>query len=143
MFVKKSPQLIGLFALSAIGALDLTQLYVEQTNLVAQTVGGLLFGTGFLVGGYCPGTSMAAIATGRKDGLLFALGMLTGVYAYAEFTPQLDDWYKQTALGELTLPSLTGIGMGWWTLAFIGILLAGAWGMARLESRFQWLRPNR
>jgi hypothetical protein len=142
MFSGVVTTMIGLFALSAIGLLDLTQLYVEQTNLVAQIVGGLLFGTGFLVGGYCPGTSMAAIATGRKDGLLFALGMLSGVYAYAEFTPQLDDWYKATALGELTLASLTGIGMGWWTLLFIAILLGGAWGMARLEHRFSGLRPQ-
>lgn len=141
MFSAVVTTMVGLFALSSIGALDLTQLYIEQTNLMAQVVGGLLFGTGFLVGGYCPGTAMAAIATGRKDGLLFALGMLSGVYGYAEFTPQLDDWYKATALGELTLPSLTGIGMGWWTLLFIAILLGGAWGMARLETRFSGLRP--
>jgi hypothetical protein len=142
MFSGVVTTMIGLFALSAIGLLDLTQLYIEQTNLVAQIVGGLLFGTGFLIGGYCPGTSMAAIATGRKDGLVFALGMLSGVYAYAEFTPQLDDWYKAAALGELTLPSLTGIGMGWWTLVFMAILLGGAWGMARLEHRFSSLRPQ-
>ena len=87
MFSGVVTTMIGLFALSAIGLLDLTQLYIEPTNLLAQGVGGLLFGTGFLVGGYCPGTSMAAIATGRKDGLVFALGMLSGVYGYAEFTP--------------------------------------------------------
>ena len=142
MFSGVVTTMIGLFALSAIGLLDLTQLYIEQTNLLAQGIGGLLFGAGFLIGGYCPGTSMAAIATGRKDGLVFALGMLSGVYAYAEFTPQLDDWYKATALGELTLPSLTGIGMGWWTLLFIAILAGGAWGMARLEHRFSGLRPQ-
>jgi uncharacterized membrane protein YedE/YeeE len=142
MFTAVVTTMAGLFVLSAAGMLDLSQLYVESTNLTAQIVGGLLFGAGFLVGGYCPGTSMAAIATGRKDGLVFALGMLAGVYAYAEFTPQLDDWYKATASGELTLPSLTGIGMGWWTLVFIGILLAGAWGMAKLETRFSRLRPT-
>jgi hypothetical protein len=142
MFTAVVTAMAGLFALSAIGMLDMNELYIEPTNLTAQIVGGLLFGAGFLIGGYCPGTSMAAIATGRKDGLLFALGMLTGVYAYAEFTPQLDDWYKATALGELTLPSLTGIGMGWWTLVFTAILLAGAWGMARLEDRFSGLRPQ-
>jgi uncharacterized protein len=142
MFSAVVTTMIGLFTFSAIGLLDLTQLYIEPTNLTAQIVGGLLFGAGFLVGGYCPGTSMAAIATGRKDGLVFALGMLAGVYAYAEFTPQLDDWYKATASGELTLPSITGIGMGWWTLVFIAILLGGAWGMARLESRFRDLRPQ-
>jgi hypothetical protein len=85
---------------------------------------------------------MAAIATGRKDGMVFSLGMLAGVFAYAQLTPGLDDWYKATAIGELTLPALTGIGMGWWTWVFIAILLFGAWGMARLERRFARLRPN-
>ena len=142
MFSAVVTTMVGLFALSSMGLLDMTELYVEPTNYVAQGVGGLLFGAGFLIGGYCPGTSMAAIATGRKDGLLFALGMLAGVWGYAELTPQLDDWYKATASGELTLPSLTGIGMGWWTLVFIAILLAGGWGMARLEDRFKVLRPK-
>jgi len=142
MFSAVVTTMVGLFLLSTLGMLDLSQLYVEPTNLTAQIVGGLLFGAGFVVGGYCPGTSVAAIATGRKDGLVFALGMLAGVLAYAEFTPQLDDWYKATALGELTLPSVTGVGMGWWTLLFVAILLAGAWGMATLERRFKGLRPT-
>jgi len=142
MFTAVVTTMVGLFALSAMGLLDMAALYVEPTNLVAQGVGGLLFGAGFLIGGYCPGTSMAAIATGRKDALLFALGMFSGVYAYAEFTPQLDDWYKATSIGELTLPSISGVGMGWWTLLFIAVLVVGAWGMARLESRFSGLRPK-
>ena len=141
MFTAVVTTMVGLFVLSAAGMLDLSELYVEPTNLVAQGVGGLLFGAGFLIGGYCPGTSMAAIATGRKDGLLFAIGMLTGVYGYAELTPQIDSWYKATALGEMTLPALTGIGMGWWTLLFVAVLIAAAWGMARLETRFKHLRP--
>jgi hypothetical protein len=142
MFSAVVTAMAGLFVLSAIGLLEMAELYIEPTNLAAQGIGGLLFGAGFLIGGYCPGTSMAAIATGRKDGLVFALGMLAGVYAYAEFTPQLDDWYKATASGELTLPSLTGIGMGWWSLVFVAVLLLAAWGMARLEHRFEGLRPQ-
>jgi hypothetical protein len=136
MFTAVVTTLLGLFALSAMGWLDLSELYLEPTNFIAQGVGGLLFGAGFLIGGYCPGTSIAAIATGRKDGAVFAIGMLAGVYAYAELTPQLDDWYKATSSGALTLPSLTGISMGWWALAFLVALLAGARGMTALERRF-------
>jgi uncharacterized protein len=135
MFTAVVTAMIGLYALSAAGLLDLAELYVEPTHLLAQGLGGLLFGAGFLIGGYCPGTSIAAIASGRKDGALFALGMLVGVWAYAAFTPQLDNWYKATASGELTLPMLTGVGMGWWTLAFVAFLLVAAWGMRRLEAR--------
>lgn len=142
MFTAVVTTLVGLFVLSAAGLLDLAELYIEPTHWLAQSVGGLLFGAGFVIGGYCPGTSMAALATGRKDALAFVLGMLAGVWAYAEFTPGIDDWYKASNAGELTLPAVSGIGMGWWALAFVVLLAAGARGMAYLEQRFQGLRPQ-
>ncbi|MBK7591004.1 MAG: YeeE/YedE family protein [Betaproteobacteria bacterium] len=143
MFTAIVTAMVGLFALSAVGVLDLAELYVEPTNYVAQLGGGLLFGAGFIVGGYCPGTAMAALATGRKDGMVFALGMLGGVLAYAELTPGIDVWYKAHATPELTLPALTGIGMGWWALAFVAFLLFAAWGMGALERSFGHWRPQR
>ena len=142
MFTAIVTAMVGLFALSAIGLLDIKELYLEPTNLAAQALGGLVFGAGFIVGGYCPGTTIAAIATGRKDGLLFALGMLVGVYAYAELTPGIDAWIKATAQGEMTLPSVTGLSMGWFALAFVAFLLFAGWGMSRLEGRYGYLRPK-
>ena len=136
MFTAIVTAMAGLFVLSAAGLLDLAELYVEPTALAAQIVGGLLFGAGFIVGGYCPGTSIAAVATGRKDGMLFALGMFAGVYTYAELTPGLDAWYTATAQGEITLPAATGIAMGWWAAGFVAFLLFAAWGMAKIEARF-------
>ncbi len=112
MFTAIVTAMVGLFALSAAGILDLGELYLEPTNLAAQALGGLVFGAGFIVGGYCPGTSIAAIATGRKDAMMFALGMLAGVYAYAELTPGIEGWIKATAQGEMTLPSVTGAADG-------------------------------
>ena len=141
MFTAIVTAMAGLFVLSSAGLMDLSELYVEPTNYAAQILGGLVFGVGFLVGGYCPGTAISAIATGRKDAMAFGLGMLAGVTAFAEFTPGIDAWIKAGAVGELTLPQLTGIGMGWWVLAFIAFLAFAAWGMGRLEHRFARLRP--
>jgi len=142
MFTAIVTAMVGLFLLSAAGLMDLSELYLEPTNLAAQGLGGLVFGAGFMIGGYCPGTSMAAMATGRKDGMAFALGMLGGVMAYAEFTPNIETWVKAGSLGEMTLPSVTGIGMGWWALAFVAFLAFAAWGMGRLEQRFAHLKPQ-
>jgi uncharacterized protein len=86
MFSAIVTAMTGIFLLSTAGLLDVGELYLEPTNLAAQALGGLVFGAGFIVGGYCPGTCVAAMATGRKDGYSFALGMLAGVLAYAEFT---------------------------------------------------------
>ena len=143
MFTAVVTTLVGLAVLSGLGLFDMSEVYLEQTNWTAQIVGGVIFGAGFVVGGYCPGTSMAALATGRKDGMLFALGMLAGVWAYAEFTPGLDEWYKATSSGVITLPQATGIAMGWWALIFVAVLAFAAWGMAKLEKRFRYLNPVR
>jgi hypothetical protein len=142
MFTAIVTAMTGLSVLAAAGMLDLADLYIEPTSLVAQTVGGLVFGSGFIIGGYCPGTSIAAMATGRQDGIAFALGMLAGVLAYVELTPGIDDWIKANAQGEMTLPSVTGVSMGWFALAFIAFLLFAAWGMKQLEGRFGHLRPG-
>jgi uncharacterized protein len=142
MFTAIVTAMAGLFALSALGMMTLSELYLEPTNLAAQAIGGAVFGAGFILGGYCPGTSIAAIAVGRKDAVAFALGLLAGVYAYAEFTPGIETWIKATAQGDMTLPSITGIGMGWWVVVFAAFLLFAAWGMSQLEVRFRGFRPQ-
>jgi hypothetical protein len=142
MFTAIVTAMTGISVLAAVGMLDLAELYVEPTSLAAQVVGGLVFGAGFILGGYCPGTSIAAIATGRKDGIAFALGMLAGVLAYVELTPGIDDWIKANAQGEMTLPSVTGLPMGWFALAFVAFLVFAGWGMKQLEGKFGHLRPG-
>lgn len=141
MFSAIVTAMAGLFLLSSAGVVDLAELYVEPTSYAGAIVGGLVFGVGFLVGGYCPGTSVAACATGRLDGFAFLAGMLAGVYAFAEFLPGVDAWVRAQAVGELTLPSLTGLGMGWWVLLFLGILAVAAVAMRAAEKRFAGLRP--
>ena len=143
MFTAIVTAMAGLALLSALGLMSLSDLYLEPTNFAAQILGGAVFGAGFIIGGYCPGTSIAAIATGRKDAVAFAVGMLAGVYAYAELTPGIETWIKATAQGDMTLPSLTGVTMGWWVVAFGAFLLFAAWGMGKLEYRFRALRPQR
>jgi uncharacterized membrane protein YedE/YeeE len=142
MFTAIVTAMTGIAVLAGIGALDLAELYVEPTLLSAQLIGGLVFGAGFIIGGYCPGTTIAAMASGRKDGFAFAAGMLAGVMAYAELTPGIEPWIRSNATADLTLPSVTGIAMGWWTLGFIGFLVFAAWGMGRLERAFAHLRPR-
>lgn len=142
MFTAIVTTMVGLFVLSAGGWMDLSELYIEPTHYTAQIIGGLVFGAGFIVGGYCPGTSITALATGRKDGMAFALGMLAGVLVFSELTPGVEDWIRAGSRGEMTLPSVSGIGMGWWAAAFVAFLVFAGWGMSRLENRFAAWRPS-
>jgi uncharacterized protein len=126
---------LGLFYLSWAGLLDLSLVYLAPTYLLPQVVGGLLLGFGFVVGGYCPGTSMVAIATGKVDGLLFALGIFAGVLAFGEAFPWIAGFYNSTARGPLTLPQATGIPYGLLLFAVVLIALGGFYGSELLERR--------
>lgn len=141
MFTAIVTALVGIFLLTAAGELDFAMLYIEPTNYPAAIIGGLVFGAGFVIGGYCPGTSVAACATGRLDGLTFIAGIFIASYAYAEFFSGFDAWLASSAQPDVTLPGLTGVPMGWFVLAFIAFLGLAAWGMSAAERRFAWLRP--
>ena len=65
MFTAIVTAMLGVTYLGWLGWLDLSLVYLVPTHLVPQIVGGLVLGVGFVVGGYCPGTSVASLATGR------------------------------------------------------------------------------
>ena len=56
--------------------------------------------------------------------------------------PGIDAWIKAGSQGEMTLPSITGIAMGWYAAGFVAFLLFAAWGMGKLEHMFAYLRPR-
>lgn len=141
MFTAIVTAMAGLFVLSAAGSLDLAELYVEPSNYPAAILGGLVFGAGFVIGGYCPGTSLTAAATGRLDGAAFIGGIFIASWAYAEFLSGFDTWLAGSAHPDVTLPGLTGIPMGWFVLLFVGFLAVAGWGMSLAERRFAGLKP--
>ena len=87
MFTAIVTAMLGLTYLGWIGLLDLSLVYLVPTHVGPQIVGGLLLGVGFIVGGYCPGTSVAATATGKIDALVFLAGMFAGTFVFAEIYP--------------------------------------------------------
>lgn len=76
---------VGLWALRFFGFLKPDSIAVPQAALVASAVGGALVGAGFAVGGYCPGTSVAGVFSGRIDAVVFAVGVITGTAGFAAF----------------------------------------------------------
>jgi uncharacterized membrane protein YedE/YeeE len=136
MFTAIVTAMLGLFYLAWLGWVDLALVYVGPTFLWPQIVGGLLLGVGFVVGGYCPGTSVVAAATGRIDGLVFLLGVCAGIFAIGEAWPVIAGFADSTALGRLTLPEVFGVTPGLVVFLVVLMALAGFWGAAALERRF-------
>jgi len=73
----------GLWALQALGWLAADAVYVPTALLGAAAAGGALVGAGFAVGGYCPGTSVVGLCSGRLDAAVFLLGLLLGTVVFA------------------------------------------------------------
>ena len=66
--------MVLIFSATAIGLLDYRLIWVNPTYLLPGIVGGLIMGVGFILGGFCPGTSLVALATLKIDGVFFVLG---------------------------------------------------------------------
>jgi uncharacterized membrane protein YedE/YeeE len=135
MFTAIVTALLGVTYLAWIGWLDLSQVYLVPTHLVPQIVGGLVLGVGFVVGGYCPGTSVASLATGRVDGLVYAFGIGAGTLVYAEVYPAIKDFVNSNDMGQVTLPEVLRLPWGLVVFAVVVIAVAGFSAATLVERR--------
>jgi hypothetical protein len=106
------------------------------TYLLPQVVGGLILGAGFVIGGYCPGTSVAATATGRIDGLVYVVGIFAGMFAFAEMYPLVKGFYLSGAGEAMTIPQAFGIPYGVVVFGVVLMAVGGFYGAGLLEKTF-------
>jgi uncharacterized protein len=124
---------VGLWGLRVVGLLAPDSLYVPQALVMASAVGGALIGAGFAIGGYCPGTSMVGMSSGRLDALVFVVGLFIGTAAFAGFYG--DAIRSMMAIGEMiegdTFADVYGIAdpvmLGIMVACLVGIFYLGSW----------------
>jgi rhodanese-related sulfurtransferase/uncharacterized membrane protein YedE/YeeE len=92
--------MVGVMGLSYFGLLDINLVYINPTFLWSAIVGGLIMGVGFILGGFCPGTSVCAAAIGKIDAMVFITGLFVGVLIFAEGYPIFESLYKVANLGN-------------------------------------------
>ena len=135
MFSAIVTAMLGVTYLGWMGVLDVDLVYLVPTYLGPQVLGGLLLGVGFVVGGYCPGTSVVALSTGRFDGMAYALGLFAGTIGYAEAFPAIKDFVNSGARGALTLPEVFNLAWGVVVFAVVLIAVGGFYGATLIERR--------
>ncbi|HEX7357209.1 MAG TPA: YeeE/YedE thiosulfate transporter family protein [Ignavibacteriaceae bacterium] len=139
MFTAIVTAMLGLYFLSVIGFVDLSLVYLTQTNLLPMAVGGLIAGLGFIIGGYCPGTSMVAVATGKLDAMVFVVGMIFGILVFGEMFPGIENFFNSGFMGTVTLPSFFNLSYGLVVflvvLMAIGAFTAAEWGEKKMEAK--------
>lgn len=136
MFTAIVTAMLGTTYLAWAGFLDLSLVYLVPTYWIAQVVGGLILGVGFVVGGYCPGTSVVSVATGRLDGLAFVGGVFAGTVAFAGAFRFLGRLFEAGSMGQVTIPQATGLPHGVVVFAVVLMALGGFLGAGALERRF-------
>jgi uncharacterized membrane protein YedE/YeeE len=123
MFSSILVAMVGIYLLHDLG---LAKLSVKSTVLGGNIIGGLIFGVGWGLFGYCPGTALGALGEGRWGTLWGIAGMIIGAALFAEAYPFL----KQTVLtwgnlGKLTFPQVLGVNH--WII--ISVLIVGTLGL--------------
>lgn len=135
MFTAIITAMIGSFWLNWIGFLHLELVYLTPTYVMPQVIGGLIFGVGFIVGGYCPGTSCVASSTGSIDGVVNVLGLLVGILLFGELYPFLEYFYNSTPLGHITMVDYFEIPAGVMVFILVLVALLGFWLSEKLEAK--------
>jgi len=127
---------VGVWMLHATGH---AEYHIKPANLLGVGLGAALFGVGMVLYGYCPGTGVAAIATGSVHALVGFAGMLFGAVLYALSYPWVEQHIQTVAaLGKVRLPELTGIPDWGWFL-FLGLVAGLVFWL--LETRFRPPQP--
>jgi len=125
---------LGVFAMNGLGWIE--GYHFKSANILGVILGSGIFGIGMALYGYCPGTAVAAIATGRIHAIVGFFGMIFGGIAYALTFP----WVKEHILsvwqlGKVSLPEITGIPtIAWWIALPISVV-ALCWSIERRSQK--------
>ncbi|MBL9076232.1 MAG: YeeE/YedE family protein [Planctomycetes bacterium] len=133
MFSAMVTAALGLQLLAALGKVDLAALYVPESIVWPQLVGGLVFGAGFVVGGWCPGTAAVGLASGKLDALVFLLGAGAGSLAFAGLQPRITDFLHAGTCAIGSLPEQLGVSGATGAIVLLVVALLAFAGATKVE----------
>jgi len=113
---------VGTVGIYVLDLVDMANLSIKPTYVAGIVIAGLIFGVGFAVAGYCPGTCLVAAGEGKTDAMVTILGGLAGVFIYALVYPAISGLIGVANYGEVTIPSALGINGIWIAIPFSAIL---------------------
>lgn len=99
----------GVLLMGHYGFLDLDIIYVNPLFLKSALLGGVIMGAGFIIGGFCPGTSVCALAIGKLDALAFVFGAILGVWGFIETFPMIENLYNAGNMGMVRISDFLGM----------------------------------
>jgi len=128
--------MLGLLFFSLFGWVDLGLVYINPTYLTSAIIGGIIMGAGFIMGGYCPGTSFCGASIGKIDALLFIVGLFIGVAIFGAGYNWWDELYLAKFLGSPKVSESLGLSDGVFALILIVVALGMFWAAEWAEKKF-------
>jgi uncharacterized membrane protein YedE/YeeE len=143
MFSAIVTAMIGLVVAGGVGLVDLDMVLrtgASSTFFWPMLVGGLLLGVGFIVSGYCPGTSVVASASGNIDGMLTFLGVVVGSVIYGEIYPLIASFATSSDWGQRFIPDALGVSRAVVSLVVTVVAILAFLGAEAVEriARTRW-----
>jgi len=126
---------IGLFYFDYLGWLDFSAIYVNNLYVGSAIVGGIIMGLGFIIGGFCPGTSACAAAIGKVDAMIFIGGVVIGAIIFDAGYPLWGEFYESGSRGKATLYEDLGISKELLLFVFILFALFAFWATALIQKK--------
>lgn len=128
--------MLGLLFFSLFGWIDLNLVYVNPTYLTSAIIGGVVMGLGFIMGGYCPGTSFCGASIGKIDALVFIGGLFIGVLVFGLGYKLWEGMYMAKFLGSPKISTSLGLSDGIFALLLIIAALGMFWVAEKAEEKF-------
>ena len=136
-FTAAMTAMLGLIFLNFVGLIDLDIVYVNEYYVYSAIIGGIIMGAGFIIGGFCPGTSFTAAAIGKIDAMWFILGSMIGIFIFGETFVFWKDLYMSGYKGAVKISDLLGIRDGYFALALILVATLMFWVAEMAEKKFK------
>jgi uncharacterized membrane protein YedE/YeeE len=135
MFTAILVAMVLVFWSTALGWLDYDRIWVNPTYLWPGILGGLIMGVGFILGGFCPGTSLVGAATLKLDAMWFVAGTAVGIVGFGESVALFDDFWHSSSFGRLTLQDWLNLPTGIVVFGLVAIAVPVFWLGDKLRRR--------
>jgi hypothetical protein len=130
----------GLLYMGYFDIIDLEVLYIHPTFIYSAAIGGVIMGFGFITGGFCPGTSLCAVAIGKLDAWVFTGALFIGILVYSWLYPVIEPWYNAGNMGHIKITEWLNVSEGWFTFGFAVLAIIVFYVTAWIRRRVKHVR---
>jgi hypothetical protein len=129
--------MLGLLFMNYLGMIDMSIVYVNDYYMASAIIGGVIMGAGFIIGGFCPGTSVCAAAIGKIDAMYFIGGSFIGILLFGQTYPVWEKLHNSQHLGSIKLSDTIGVSDGILGLIVIVAAVMMFWLGEMAEKKFK------